>query len=285
MELYRALATLIDPPSVEHAQVAAALALELPTADEHVDVLLFQAYPFASIYLGDDGMLGGEARDRIAGFWRALGADPPHEPDHVAALFAGLWQLAEAERTAASSRQAEAAHRARAVLFWEHVASWLPAFLATLRRVGHPFYVGWADLAESVLADDARDLAPPPHTRSLPVAAAAPDDLDALLAAVLAPARAGFTLTRDDLVRAADELGLGCRAGERRFVLRSVLAQDAGAVLGWLAGEARRQAGVFDRSPIGTARGWATRARASAAWLDARAMDASGAGVIACAAP
>ena len=35
-------------------------------------------------------MLGGEARDRIAGFWRALGLVPPPEPDHLAVML-GLY--------------------------------------------------------------------------------------------------------------------------------------------------------------------------------------------------
>lgn len=56
------------------------LAVGPPAVDEHTDVLVFQAYPYASIYLGAEGMLGGKARDRIAGFWRALGGEPPAEP-------------------------------------------------------------------------------------------------------------------------------------------------------------------------------------------------------------
>ena len=63
----------------------------------YMDLFGFQLYPYASVYLGSEGMLGGEARDRIAGFWRAIGEPPPSEPDHLAvllALYARLCELA-----------------------------------------------------------------------------------------------------------------------------------------------------------------------------------------------
>ena len=76
MELFRALGSLIESPLPEHTRVAAALNLPaLPTAAEHARVVVQQRYPYASVYLGAEGMLGGEARDRIAGFRRALGLE------------------------------------------------------------------------------------------------------------------------------------------------------------------------------------------------------------------
>ncbi len=277
MELLRALASLVDPPAPEHRRIAEAVGLRaLATADDYIDVIAFQAYPYGSVYLGADGMLGGEPRDRIAGFWRTLGVEPAHEPDHVSALLAGLAQLAEAEKEC-SPRQAAAVRRARHVLLWEHVASWIPALVATLRRIGHPFYTGWADVVEAAVVAQAEELGDAPRvTVALPVASERDtESLDDLLSTVLAPARVGFTIVRDDLVRIAGELGLGCRAGERRFVLRSLLAQDARAVLEGLAAEARRQADAYLASPLPTARTWSARARASADWLAVRAANAA----------
>jgi len=261
-EALRALAVLLEAPRPEHAAIAAALELPaLPTADEYTGVLVFQAYPYASVYLGAEGMLGGEARDRIAGFWRALGGEPPAEPDHLSVLLAGVAALAES--APASS--------VRGALFWEHVASWMPPYLATLRRIGAPFHVAWADLVATVLAELAADLGPPARLplalRAAPALPGAPADLDELLATLLAPVRTGFVLVRDDLERASAELGLGLRAGERRFALRSLLAQDPAAVLGWLAAEARVQAVALTALPPVTA-WWAGRAHVGAVWLD-----------------
>ena len=87
MELFRALAVLAEPPRAETAHLAVALELgAVPEASEYTDLFVFQLYPYASVYLGAEGMLGGEARDRIAGFWRALGQVPPAEPDHLAVM-------------------------------------------------------------------------------------------------------------------------------------------------------------------------------------------------------
>jgi len=246
MELLRALAVLAEPPAAEHAVLAAALELPAPPpADEHTDVLVFQAYPYASVYLGSEGKLGGDARDRIAGFWRALRAEVPKDVDHVSVLLAALANLDD--------------EHARHALFWEHVASWMPPFIATLRRIGG-FFAAWAETLDSVIADHATRLAAPArmplHLRLAPD----PTTLDDMLA----PVCTGVVIVRDDLVRCAAELGLGMRAGERRFVLRAWLEQDAPAVVGWLAAEAQRQA-LAMRGPL--ASWWRARALATSTWL------------------
>jgi hypothetical protein len=282
MELFRALASLLEPPSAAHRAVAGAAGLPTPpTPDEHTDVLVFQAYPYASVYLSADGMMGGEARDLVAGFWRALGAEPPMEPDHASALLAALARLIEAEEEASLEPDRAARVRAaRAALFWDHIASWMPPYLGLLHRVGSEFFRRWAALAEQALAEEAERLGPPdrlalPLRLAPPAVEASPAGLDELLVLLLAPARTGLTVARDDLLRAADELRLGCRAGERRFALRSLLEQDAGAVLDWLAGEARRQSLLLAASPLQPAAGWwSARAQASAGWLDELARSA-----------
>ncbi|HEX3762737.1 MAG TPA: molecular chaperone TorD family protein [Kofleriaceae bacterium] len=275
-EALRALGVLAEPPCSEHAAIAAALELPPPpSADEHMAVLGFQLPPYASIYLGAEGMLGGEARDRIAGFWRALGGQPPREPDHLSVLCAALAELAGADPRIRT---------ARAALYWEHVASWMPPYLAALRRIGSPFHAAWAATLDAVFAAEAEVIGPPSALPLALRAVAAPEgppaDLDALLGAVLAPVRIGMVITRDDLARCAAVLGFGLRAGERRFALRSLLGQDAGEVLGWLAGEARRQADAHGGGSM-IPRWWQARGRAGADWLDGLARAAAGSPAIA----
>jgi hypothetical protein len=270
-EVLRALAVLLESPRPEHAAIAAALGLPaVPEPDEHTLVMVFQAYPYASVYLGAEGMLGGEGRDRVAGFWRALGGEPPREPDHLSVLLASLAAL-DGEPASV-----------RAALFWEHIASWMPPYLATLQRVAPPFHAAWAELAAAMLAELAEEIGAPARLplalRAAPALPPGASGLDDLLAALLAPVRTGVVIVHGDLARAASDLDLGLRAGERRFALRALLAQDAAGVLGWLAGEARAQATQLAAlSPV-TA-WWASRACATAAWLDelaaaARADDA-----------
>lgn len=308
-EALRALGVLAEPPCAEHAAIAEALELPPPpTADEHMAVLGLQLPPYGSVYLGAEGMVGGEARDRVAGLFRAAGLRSPYEPDYLSALCGALAALADADRRTvapavdagsvgladpsdAAAREALAdltdPRRAvdarvritRAALYWEHVASWMPPYLAAVRRIGTPFYVAWADTLDAVLAAEADAVGPlqvlPLHLRAAPAPDGSPAGLDALLGVLLAPVQLGAVVTRDDLARGATALGLGLRAGERRFALRALLAQDAAGVLGWLADEVRRQAAAYDdRSPI--ARWWRGRAWRAAHWLDGLARDAAG---------
>ena len=73
----------------------------MPSAAEHTDLFHFQLYPYASVYLGEEGMLGGEARDRIAGFWRILDLEPPLECDHLTVMLTYLAEVTEREQCSA----------------------------------------------------------------------------------------------------------------------------------------------------------------------------------------
>ena len=249
-ELFRALGVLVEPPDAGHRAIARTLGLRgEPSPGDYADTFLFGAYPYASVYLGPEGMLGGEARDRVAGFWRALGLTPPAEPDHLAALL-GLYAtlLDDEARLAADGDAAAAALRreSRKALLWEHLLSWLIPYLAKVEQLAPGYYAGWARLLVDGLTSEARTVgqqtALPLHLREAPGL----PDVDASgaewVSAVLAPVRSGVIVTRQDLRRAAASLGIGARVGERAFVLRSMLEQDARATVGWLADEAGRAA-------------------------------------------
>jgi hypothetical protein len=243
MEHFRALAALTEAPVPEHQHVARALGLEWRLCgDEHSDIFLFQLFPYAAVYLGPEGMLGGEARDRIAGFWRALTLDPPAEPDHLAVMLALHARLGELEE-ASGDNERPAWRRARHAHLWEHLMSWLPTWLEALDSIAPEPYRAWGRLLASALAEEAQIVGPPAglpqHLATAPaVADPRTEGLDAFVSTLLAPARSGVILARADLARAATELGLGLRAGERRYALRNLLAQDAPATLAWLCADA-----------------------------------------------
>jgi len=275
-DLLRALATLAEPPDAAHAAIAEALGLPRPpAAEDHAAVFLFGAYPYASVYLGAEGMLGGEAADRVAGFWRALGLVPPAEPDHLAALL-GLYAslLDDAEDTGLAAPGADAAGRAAHALLWEHLLSWSGPFLDAVVTLERPFYVRWAALLRRALDEEAARLGGPLdlplQLREAPTLPGTEDTGDAWLDAILAPVRSGFMVTRADLRRCAIELGVGSRVGERRFMLRSIVAQEPRGAMGWLSSAADAAAGRYGATeavlgPV--AAFWRQRARSSASEL------------------
>jgi TorA maturation chaperone TorD len=242
MELFRALAVLVEPPCSETARLAELLNLgEEPTSSEFTDLFVFQLYPYASVYLGEGGMLGGEARDRVAGFWRALGQAPPAEPDHLAVMLALYARLAELDREATADLRLTHRH-VRGTFFWEHLASWLPVYLEKLARIAPPLYRAWGRLLQEAVTNEASQLTLPDrlplHLREAPLLPSLQTEgTEKFLAGLLAPVHSGMILTRSDLARAARDLDLGLRAGERRFVLQALFDQDASGTLNWLRDE------------------------------------------------
>jgi TorA maturation chaperone TorD len=277
MELFRALAVFAEPASHETASLARALELgALPEASEYTEIFAFQLYPYASVYLGAEGMLGGEARDRVAGFWRALAQTPPAEPDHLSVMLALYAHLSELETNEREDARRESWRRARAAYLWEHLLSWLPAYLSKLIEIAPPFYRRWGVMLRDALREEARASgAPAQLSLHLREAAGLVDPREGetaeFLQTLLSPARSGMILTRSDLSRAARTLALGLRAGERKYVLESLFAQDARGVLGWLAHEARAwgERHRLEPDPLdGVARAWEAKAEASARLLE-----------------
>ncbi|HEX8852208.1 MAG TPA: hypothetical protein VF754_01905, partial [Pyrinomonadaceae bacterium] len=190
--------------------------------------------------------------------------------------------LAELEREETAEARRESWRSARRAFLWEHLSSWLPVYLEKLGRVAPPFYRRWGALLANALDEETRHLS---GGETLPlqlrdqIAPADPREASAeeFMQSLLAPARSGMILVRSDLLRAARSLSLGARIGERRFVLRSLFAQDARATLSWLAAEAEDAAARHAkmRAPFGLiARAWQQRAQRAAALLRELEADA-----------
>lgn len=273
MELFRALAVLAEPPVLEAAHLADALELgPLPGAAEYTEVFIFQLYPYASVYLGAEGMLGGEARDRVAGFWRALGQVPPAEPDHLSVMLALYARLIEMQEGESDGARRESWRGARKAFLWEHLLSWLPVYLMKMKTVAPPFYRRWGEMLEQALIAEALAVGEqaqlPLHLRDAPgLVDPRSGSTEEFLQSLLTPVRSGMILTRSDLSRAARHLGLGLRLGERKFILKALFSQDGGGVLDWLAEEAEawvKRHRLYGQTLAGIATAWEEKAVATA---------------------
>lgn len=283
MELLRAVAAFVERPTKAHASLAETLDLpEVPTDALWTQVFGFNLYPYASVYLGLEGKLGGEARDRVAGFFRALDAVPPPEPDHLPVLLAALAEL-HGRGVAGDQRAAHAA----ATLLHEHVLPWLPLYLGRMEALAPEPYRSWASLTADALrhvSSPAPEPIPPLHLREAP-ALEDPrgDDATPLLDQLLAPSRTGFVLTTTDLRRAGRETGLPLRIGERRYVLSALLGQSVPDTLRWLSDHASttsRALHPWEELVPQVAGWWGDRARATAALLEELAEEASEATIV-----
>lgn len=263
-ELIRALGAIADAPAA--ARACPALGLEPVSDAEHTDVFVLNLPPYASVYLGPDGALGGEGTDRVAGFWRAIGVTPPAEPDHLAALLGLYARLGEAIAEARRPATAAALARWQASLLCEHMWCWLPAYLDAVTDLAVPSLTAWAGLVRRVIvAELSVQPACPQLPLALRLAPPAPQPgagLGDLTSALITPVRSGMILTRRRLALGAGQAGVGHRIGERRFALRAMLDQDPAATLSWLAGEAHRweQRHAARAADDEASRWWAARA-------------------------
>ena len=220
MELYRALGLLIEAPTPQHHAVAQALGLPpVPDASTYATEVTFQRYPFASVYLGPEGMMGGEARSRITGFWIALGMEPPGEPDHLSALLSLLASIEEQRAAEPDEAQRALLGEARKVLVGEHLLPWLVPYLVSFQGSADEHFRAWAELLVGALRTLAAEQA------STTTVAGVLEELDPLddprdegvgsefLRGLLAPGRSGVVILRSDLAGAAQDLGLALRAG------------------------------------------------------------------------
>jgi TorA maturation chaperone TorD len=279
-ELIRALAAACDTPSAG-STARQALGLGPMPAEDHTRVFVMNLPPHASIYLGPEGQLGGEAADRVAGFWRAIGIAPDADPDHLASLLALYAHLGAAgDEPGLRPSTAQAVIGRRDALLWEHLWPWVPAYTSAVGSLGLDAFTSWAQLLRRTLASDVPGAArllgehSPLALRDAPPPIRTPDSPAALLDAMVAPIRCGFILTRQRLVAAAAAIGVGYRLGERRFALKAMLEQDVTATLAWVAEEADLWAGFHSEATDTTSRWWAGRAASTARTLRELVHDA-----------
>jgi hypothetical protein len=276
-ELIRALGAIALSPPPACDTLCDAAGLPRFSGADHTAAFVLLAPPFAAIHLGPEGKLGGEGRDRVEGFWRAIGQRPPAGADHLGALlmsYAGLREL---------STSVPAADRASQALFREHIWSFAPGYLSAAATLGIGPASAWAGLTLEVLQAerDTRERQEdqallPLALREAPAPLSPTASFDEVLDAAVTPACSAMILTQPELAAGAARLGVGYRRGERRYALRAMVEQDKAAALGWLgdlAGQwAARHTAAYGATAAG--RWWSQRARCTCRVLTTMAGEA-----------
>lgn len=207
-------------------------------AADHQHLFGFNVFPYASVFLDPDGLLGGPVAEAVGLHFRTAGFDidlNQEGADHVGHTLAFLGFLAAAEADAWEDNRPDEAARmqAHARRFIDaHLLPWLPAFVEALQRQQVPFYPHLAGLTEALVLDHrallgstveaVHALAPPP--------ALLDDEKTGLkdIAAYLAtPPWSGFFLSRDDIGRLGRAENLPRGFGDRRLMLGNLLRAAA----------------------------------------------------------
>lgn len=203
-------------------------------AVEYQKLFGFNVPPYESVFVDPSAMLMAPATARVQALYRRADWEPPADVRAGAADHIGLELLALADW------QQRGRYEQAQQLLVEHVALWVPAFVATLTRLDtHPFYSTLADLTMNlVLAtlpeeplpvdhDPFPELPPPPvYTASgMPDPEPADEDdvnLNDLVRSLLTPREAGLYVTRDDIRRLGRALDLPGVVGERERMLTTL---------------------------------------------------------------
>ncbi len=166
--LYRAGVTAELLPIVEAipelaAQVARPFDAE-EAAAAHQGLFGFQVFPYQSVFLGEDGLLGGTESERVRGAHRTAGYAPgaaADDPDHLAHELALLSFLCGAEADAHADGRAEkaaVARRQQAAFLRDHLLWWLPLFVPAVARQGDGVYAALAGLTWALVIDHWQDV-------------------------------------------------------------------------------------------------------------------------------
>ncbi len=234
-EVALALAEVAQASSVRR-EISEALSIENASRSDLYDLFVKELPPFASIYLSDDGNIGGDTRSVIAGFYHVLGIPTPSDPDHLSSLLALLSSVLAKEAQLSSQKDSgrdmrlASVERAKSVIVGAHLLSWLPAYLLRAKELASPELSGWAscalDLASALSGFDAS-----PHTGEDDGSVAAGanwelgESVSEIVKFITTPSKSGLIIAPSDIFGVADSLGAALRVGRKRFVLEELMNQ------------------------------------------------------------
>ncbi len=189
----------------------------------HHAVFGLQTFPYESVFVSEDGLLGGAAPEAVVAAYAESGlpARPRDvEPDHLAVELSNLAWLAAAEADALADALPDEAARVRAVaarFLHTHLLRWLPMLAVALRP--WPWHATVAELAVELALTQTE-----PPRWALPPEPPPPLSPPRRCAGWwTVPARAGFLLTAHAIDRLSADLGIPRGFGSRTDRLENLL--------------------------------------------------------------
>jgi TorA maturation chaperone TorD len=206
-------------------------------AADHTRVFDLEVFPYESIFLGTDNLIGAESGDAVLSFYARAGYSPDDSapsPDHLAIELDFLAWVCGAEAEAWEDSASAAAHRMRSIeraFLDEHLLRWLVPFSEAVRQQEQPFYRAVASLIVQTAAEHRAvlgdELLNPPAPFSLPTLPDLLEDettgLKDIGRFLLTPAYSGVYLSRSDIERLARRRDLPRGFGPRDQMLNNLL--------------------------------------------------------------
>ncbi len=206
-------------------------------AADHYQLFGFNVFPYATIFLDGDGLLGGRVTNDMLtshhhlGYWMNMAAT---SSDHIGHELELLAFLSQAEAEAWEENQVATTHRLRQ---WQreflqtHLLRWLLPFVTAVQHHDNPFYVALAELTLDLIYEQYTNLAedlstPPAYFSLLPAPALLSDEktgLREIANFLITPVYSGFYLSRHQIGQLASQHQLPCGFGSRQQMLLNEL--------------------------------------------------------------
>lgn len=211
---------------------------------EHYQLFGRNVFPFEAIFLGTDGLLGGEITESVTAFYQSVGFSAPidESADHISVQLSLMAFLSGAESDALADNVTHQIQRMRQLQRYfldEHLLRWLPACVSAIQQQGESDYL---DIASQLLAlviehrvHLGDDLMMTESAFQLPDVPDLINDektsLRDIASYLLTHSYTGFFLSTDDIKRLGAQFRLPHGFGKRQQILTNLLrtASDYGA--------------------------------------------------------
>lgn len=202
----------------------------------HYQLFVHNVYPYETIFLGDDGLLGGNISERVAAFYQRIGfhSNNSDNTDHLSTELSAMAYLCFAELDAIEDQVPHQAERLRQLqrrFLDEHLLRWLPAFVIAVEQQGKSVYTDVVRQSFELVCTHRTqlgdDLMAADEVFSLPQA---PDllanektSLRDIAHYLLTPAYTGFFVSFSDIKRLGTKFRAPHGFGKRHLMLTNLL--------------------------------------------------------------
>ena len=203
---------------------------------EHYHLFVHNVFPYETIFLGDDGLLGGIITENVNAFYQRIGFQPDMDEsaDHISAELNAMAHLCFAEYDAIEDQIPHEIQRLRQLQRYfldNHLLRWLPVFCIAIQQQEHNVYAEVVFqsfelvcnhrvyLGDDLMANGRQfELAMPPE-----LLANEKTSLRDIASYLLTPAYTGFFLSNNDIKRIGSILRIPHGFGKRQQILTNLL--------------------------------------------------------------
>lgn len=200
----------------------------------HQNLFGFNIHPHESIFLGEEGLLGGTVASAVQQTYIEIGYQTAGEPDHIGRELEALAFLCAAEAEAWEDNIPHIAMQMQGkqlTLLHNHLLKWLWPFTKAVQAHHHPLYTAVATLLRSVIVTHIEQRPVNSATFALPDAPAILEDektgLKDIAHYLVTPVYSGFYLSRDMIGRIGRQFELPRGFGGREQMLTNLLRSAA----------------------------------------------------------